>query len=113
MMNSLKIKKHSKRGIASFIISLVSSFTILFTMVIAWIIGDSAPDGFDQESSSAILLGAFVFISFVAAIVAFVLGISGIFLKDYKKIFSSFGILISGFIIWISFAFLILGIVSG
>jgi hypothetical protein len=88
-------KKHSGLGIASFIISIVSSILMFVVFSIGAYLDVSTPGGISEESTEAVLIGLFTFFLIGALLVAFGLGIGALFQKNRNKIFAILGVLIS------------------
>ena len=88
--------KHTGLGIASFIIVSISIIIILTIIVIGGMMEASTPGILEDETSmEAMILGLFGIISFFGLLVAFGLGIAGLFQKDRNKIFAILGIIFS------------------
>lgn len=93
-LNSIEMpppeKKHSKLGIASFIIAIVMGI-IAFVSVIAAVFA-SHSDIDDNELSLA-LVGLIIIGTAMAQIVGVILGIIGLTQKNTKKVFSILGLI--------------------
>ena len=85
-------QKHSGLGIASFITSIVSGILIFLVIVIAGVMEASSPGGMDEESTSAVMVGLFLFAFLGAALIALGLGIAGLLQKERKKILLSWAL---------------------
>ncbi len=105
-------QKHTGLGIASFIISILSGILMFITVMTAGIIELSNPGGI-AEAESAMVIGVFLLLFFASSLVAFGLGIGGLFQKERKKIFAILGTVFSAVtVIGVIFLFII-GSVSG
>ena len=87
--------KHSKLGISSFILSILSGLGMFATFAIAGILESSAPGGMDEEALSTMLIGFAIIGLMFTQVLAFGLGIAGAFQKNTKKVFSILGIIFS------------------
>ena len=91
----METQKHSGLGIASCALSMVSGFLMAVLVVVAAVIESSTPGGMDEESVTAVVIGLGMFGLLGAAILAFCLGIAGVFQKERKKIFAILGLIFS------------------
>lgn len=105
--------KHTGVGIASFILSLISGFMLFVLVVIAGVMESSSPDGLDEESTEAIVVGlgliGFMFGSFLA----FVLGIVGLCQGQRKKLFAILGMLLGGMTLFGVLGLMVIGSTMG
>lgn len=81
---------HSGLGIASFIITLVAGVMLLVLFGIAGM-AETRPNGLDEESLMAGVLGLLVLLSALAQVVALGLGIAGLMQTGRSKIFGVLG----------------------
>lgn len=88
--------KNSGFGIAAFVISIVAGGLLLITLYIGGVIETSTPGGIDEKSTQGIMIGFAVSALFIAELVAFGLGIGGLFQKQKAKFFAILGMVISG-----------------
>ncbi|MEO0794829.1 MAG: hypothetical protein AAFX93_06695 [Verrucomicrobiota bacterium] len=91
--------KHSGPGIASFITSILGAVLIFATFIAAGAIETTTPGGVDEESPIAIVIGFAIIGLVLAQIIAFVLGIVGLFQQERKKLFPILGTVFSGLFI--------------
>ena len=82
--------KHSRMGIASFIISLAQGFVTLVLIVIAGIMASMGPSV--ENEAAFMILGLFFIIGILGHIVGIVLGIAGAAQKSRKKVFAVLGL---------------------
>jgi hypothetical protein len=87
--------KHSGLGIASFIMSILVGLLLFVMFAIAGIMEASRPEGIDETSASAVVLGLFILGFLALAVVAFGLGIAGLCQKERKKVFAILGTIFS------------------
>lgn len=88
-------QKHSGLGIASFVTSIVSGILIFILVVIASVMYASTPNGIDEKSAGAVVVGLCLFAFMFATLVALGLGIGGLLQKDRKRIFALLGTIFS------------------
>jgi len=99
--------KHSRLGIASFIMSIVIGVLVLVTIVTAGVMQVSTPGGMDENAPTTILIGLAILL--LLGLVAIGLGIAGVFQKDCKKVFAILGLVFSTGIIIGTVALMIIG----
>ena len=101
--------KHSRYGIASFVISLVNGFLICCFLIVAAEIGA----GFDQTFGGA-MIWAFVILIFIVLfvglipLVGLVLGLVGLRQQNFRKQFCKLGIGLNGIPLFLGVAVLLL-----
>lgn len=88
-------QKHSRLGIASFIVSILITALIFLSIIVAGVMEASSPGGIDETSPAAVILGLVIIGMLLLDLVAFGLGIGAIFQKDRNKLFAILGIIIS------------------
>ena len=88
-------QKHSALGIASFILSILVGVSFLALLVIAGFVETSRPGGMDEDSPVAMFLGLGLFAILGLNLLAFGIGIGGLFQENRKKLFSVLGIVFS------------------
>jgi len=86
---------HSGMGIAAFITSLCGAMSMLGLIVTAGIIETTTPGGMDETSMSAILVGLGLMGTAMMQLVAFGLGVAGVFQADRRRVFAVLGLVIS------------------
>ena len=97
-MDSLQIEqpagaemKHSGLGVASFTLAMVVLVLTFIIVIVAGVMETSAPAGMDEGSSTVIMLGFAIIGMLIANVVAFGLGIGGIFQQNRKKLYAVLG----------------------
>ncbi|MGA2504591.1 MAG: hypothetical protein ABSG01_10925 [Anaerolineales bacterium] len=110
-------QKHSRIGIASFVIGLVSMFIFCLAIVLAFGYGLSItatnPSFQVEQSNPTVLgLGLLLFSSPILSLVGAVLGFVAVFQKDKKKLFSVLGIVLNLLIMLTFCALLVIGLVG-
>lgn len=117
--------RHSRMGIASFIIAILTTVLIVVLFIIAGVIGASAFSGADPQSidpqsiqdSPAFAGLALVGIGFIVGIglflVGLVLGLIGIFQRRRKRLFAVLGTIFNGLAVLAVVAVVVIGLVVG
>jgi hypothetical protein len=103
-------QQHSKLGIASFILSIISIICIFILLIVAGTIEVSTPGGMDENSAAAAAIGMFYFLFTGFSIVGIGLGIAGLFAKDKKKIFAILGLIFSAAVLLIAISVMVVGL---
>jgi hypothetical protein len=108
-------QKHSRLGIASFVIGLVSLIIFCLAVVLAFgygvSIASSSPSVQSLEASPTILaFGLMMLISPFLGLVGAVLGFVAVFQKDKKKLFGILGIVVNLLIVLAFCALLVIGL---
>jgi hypothetical protein len=88
------VNKHSRLGVASFIISIISALIICFDVVLAFGISG----GLNVSKSYAGVDTAFTCLAALLAILGLGLGIAGVAQKNAKKVFGILGLVFSALI---------------
>ena len=79
-------------GITSFVLSILN-FVLMFIMVgIAGYLQATTPGGLNEKSPQAILIGLFIILVFVLAVVSIILGVVSMFRKNRNKLFGALGL---------------------
>lgn len=117
--------RHSRMGIASFIIAILTTVLIVVLFIIAGVIGASVFSGADPGSidpqsiqdSPAFAGLALVGIGFIVGIglflVGLVLGLIGIFQRRRKRLFAVLGTIFNGLAVLAVVAVVVIGLVVG
>ncbi|MFM7148551.1 MAG: hypothetical protein ACKO23_01795 [Gemmataceae bacterium] len=79
--------------------------------VIAGVMEVSTPEGMNEESAGAVMLGLLLVTSLVASFTALGLGIGGLIEKDKKKIFAILGTVFAAIIFMFTIFLIVLGLV--
>jgi hypothetical protein len=106
----MEAQKHSGLGIASFIISIVAGISMFLIFVAAGVMEVSSPNGIDEKSAGAIVLGLFIIVAIGASLIALGIGIAGLLQKERKKIFAVLGTVFSTATLVCTIALLALGL---
>ena len=83
--------KHSGLGVASFTLAIVVLVLTFIIVIIAGVMETSAPAGMDEGSPTVVMLGFAIIGMLIANVVAFGLGIGGVFQQDRKKLYAVLG----------------------
>lgn len=101
--------KHSVLGIVSFSLSMIVGALILITFVIAGIMEMRTPDGMDERALSTIVIGLAIIGLILMDLLAFGIGIGGLFQKNSKKLFAILGIICSALTLLVTLGLIVLG----
>ncbi len=85
--------KHSKMGIASFIISIVQGIVTMVTMVMAGVVTTWGPQA--EHQTAFMIIGFIIFGGIFAHITGTGLGIAGVCQRNSKKVFSVLGLILN------------------
>ncbi|HEY0009636.1 MAG TPA: DUF6142 family protein [Tepidisphaeraceae bacterium] len=100
---------HSRFGIASFIISLVSLVLLFVLIAAAGVMASQAGGELDETSPQAIMLGLGIIASLALAVLGAVLAIVGLTTTNVKKVFAILGLIFNGLLVLGVIGLLILG----
>ena len=103
----------SKLGIASLLISILTSIGLLIVFIVAGVIESNTYGGIDEESAGAIILGLFIFGFAFLDLLAIGLGIAGIFQKTRDRITAIIGTIISSATLIITVSLIGIGLALG
>ncbi len=103
--------KHSVLGVASFCVSLLTAATIFAGIVIATFMEMSTPDGIDETSPVAIVVGLVIIGGIFVSILSMVLGFVSCFQRDRIKVFGILGAILGGLTAFATLAIMIIGLV--
>jgi hypothetical protein len=101
-------QKHSKLGVASFVLSIIS-IICTFALIIAAITTDVS-GGLDENSARFMVIGTLYFLFVGFSIVGIGLGIAGLFAKNMKKVFAILGLVFSTAILVIAIGIMAIGL---
>ena len=99
-------QKNSGIGIASFLTS-IAAVTALIVAVVIWA---SNPDSVVADTPAAYRVGVVAILAFALALVAFVLGIAGLFQKEKKKSLAVLALVFSTPVIAVLVLLLVVGL---
>lgn len=103
--------KHSGMGVVSFIISLLSFFIFVCTIIAGGIIAMKNPDTLSQPGGASVVIGMLILMGFFLCFVGIGLGIAGLVQKDRKKIFALLGLIFNSAVFIGVAAMIIMGLV--
>jgi len=106
-------QRHSKLGIASFTLSIVSGLVLCLIIVIAGFMNAPTPGGIDEESPEILITGLCVLAVLALAVVAFGLGIGGLFQSDRKRTLAVLGSVFSAAPILGTISLILIGMAKG
>jgi hypothetical protein len=102
--------RHSELGLASFVTSILTLVLLILVFGITLFLAATSPDGVDEEAAATIILGGTMLACVGALVVAFGLGIAGLWQTERKKLFALLGIVLSGLGLMPNFLFLLAGL---
>ncbi|MGM0516777.1 MAG: DUF6142 family protein [Pseudomonadota bacterium] len=105
-------QRHSGLGIASFIIGIASAILMFLLIVVAGALEASTPGGMDEESAAAVIVGLFLILFLLTSVVAFGLGVAGLFQRDRKKVFPVLGTVFSSVTVLGSVMLVLVGLMA-
>ena len=91
--------KHSRLGIASFIISIIGWIESFMLLAVAGYYEATTPGGMDETSFTSIIIGLFLFLTIFILLVGTGLGVAGLFQEDQKRIFPILGTVLNSSLI--------------
>lgn len=86
---------YSGLGIASFAVSLIAAALSFALVALSGVLSYTRPDGLDEESLAAILIGLGLMITVFAELAAAGLGIGCLFQRDRRKLYGVLGLIFS------------------
>jgi len=106
--------KHSRIGIASFVVSLLTAGLVIILVLVAGVFEALNPGSLDDDKSpTVILLGVFVMLALMVAILAFGMALASLIMeKNTKKTFSILGLVFSLFTVLGVIVLMIIGLSS-
>lgn len=105
--------KHSGLGITAFILGLIAPIGLIFCIIMAAIAEASTYGGMDPNSTQAAVIGLFIMLFMLLALVAVGLGIGALVQKGYKKLFPILGVTFSSAVTLVTIALMIVGASAG
>lgn len=105
--------KHSGLGLTSFILSILCGLVMFILVMNAGVLEAKSPNGMDEESPEAIVLGLLMMGDVALILMAFVRGLVAIFQKDRKQLFSILGMTFAGLTVLAFVGLLIVGLTVG
>jgi hypothetical protein len=103
--------KHGGLGIASFVMSILAGLITFGLIVAATVAEMSSPNGMDEESMEAVLLGLSLIAMLLVLLVALALGICALF-QSGKKVFAILGVVFSSCILFGTLGLMVLGMMT-
>ena len=98
-MEKTEANKHSRLGIASFIISIIGWIESFMLLAVAGYYEATTPGGMDETSFTSVIIGMFLFLTIFILLVGTGLGIAGLLQKDQKRTFPLLGTALNGALI--------------
>lgn len=104
-----KPAKHSGVGIASFVLAMLSMVGFMGLMVMAVLMELGSPGSLEGESPALVLLGLGVLLCMLLIIVGIVLGIVGLLMPGYRRLYSGLGLGLNCLWLLLLFGLMLLG----
>ncbi len=104
---------HSGLGVSSFVIACFGSISMFALIVTAAVMESSSPNGMDEESTEAIVLGLAMIGTALGLLLSTGLGIGSICQSTKKRLFGILGLSISVGVVAIFLLLLIVGLTMG
>ncbi|ACV25816.1 hypothetical protein [Kangiella koreensis] len=105
--------KHSGLGITTFVLGLIAPIGLIITIIMAAVAEASSYGGMDPSSSEAMVIGLFLILFVILALIAVGIGIGALVQKGYKKIFPILGVVFSSVVLVITIALMVIGANAG
>lgn len=102
-------RKHSGLGITSFVLSLISGFAAVATVVTLGVLEASSPDGVSEEAPLVIALGLGILAELGLAIIGAGLGFGGLIQPNRHRLFPVIGLAFNLVIVLGVFGLFVLG----
>jgi hypothetical protein len=107
-------QKHSRIGIASFVIGIVAVLILCLAFLLAFgygfsMVSQNPTFQVDQSSPTVLALGVLMCISPILSLVGLGLGIGAVVQKNYKKLFGIIGLVLNLLIILFFFVLFVIG----
>ena len=106
-------KKHSGFGIASFIMSILVGIGAFSVILVAGFVEASNPEGINEESPIAIIVGLCVFGVIGLNILGIGLGVAGLCQSNRSRVFAILGLVFNGLVIMGIIGIMALGVAMG
>jgi hypothetical protein len=109
---TLKLVRHSRSGVAAFVLSLVS-FAILFCVIISvGLMHDRLHAASDSMKTIKMIIGLSIIMAGIMGVVALIFGVFAVFRAGYKKALGIAGVVIASVSVLIAAMILVIGIVA-
>lgn len=106
-------KRHSRLGIASFVLAAAAGLFMFALVAVAGVIEVSTPGGMDEESPAAIVIGLLFILGGLLCLAGLGLGVAGLFDGNRKRVFSVLGLTFNALTILGVLGLLALGLALG
>ena len=106
-------QKHSRLGIASFVLAMLIGILAVGLVVTAGIVEASSPGGIDEQSAVAIIVGLGIFAIIGLSFVGCGLGIAGLFQPNRNRLFGILGLIFNTLIIFGLVGLIAIGLAIG
>ena len=106
--SSNEVLKHSRLGVASFVISLVTFVVEVIVIVLAGVL--EIEGQMSETSSAVVIVGMLIMLGMFANLVGVGLGIAAVVQKKAKKLFGILGLIFNSCLILLILGLMIIGI---
>ena len=103
-----EVLKHSRLGVASFVISLITGVVEFLVIISAGVL--EVEGQMSEASAAAVVIGMFIMLGMFANLVGVGLGIAAVVQKKAKKLFGVLGLIFNGCLILLILGLMIIGI---
>lgn len=105
--------KHSGLGITTFVLGLIAPIGLIVCIIMAAIAEASSYGGMDPNSTEAVIIGLFLILFVILALVAVGLGIGALVQKGYKKLLPILGVVFSSVVLLLTIILMVIGANAG
>jgi hypothetical protein len=106
--NANDVLKHSRLGIASFVISLIAGFIEFLVIISAGVL--EVEGQMTETSAAAVVIGMLIMLGMFSNLVGVGLGIAAVVQKNAKKLFGVLGLIFNGCLILLIIGLMLIGI---
>ncbi|MFG0263445.1 MAG: hypothetical protein ACF788_13720 [Novipirellula sp. JB048] len=104
---------HSGFGVASFLISILVGLGAIVVILLAGFVEASTPEGINEESALAVIMGLSIFAMVGMNILGIGLGVAGVCQADRARLFAILGLVFNGVVILGVIALMAIGVAIG
>ncbi|WP_432662978.1 hypothetical protein R9X47_20615 [Wukongibacter baidiensis] len=104
-----EVLKHSRVGISSFVISIISGIMMWGSGIIGGYLEITTPGGLHEESMEAFIIGLVFLLGLFLSLIGTGLGIFGTIQKNRKKLFAVLGLIFNAVLILFGIVLMIFG----
>lgn len=105
--------KHSGLGITTFVLGLIAPIGLIACIIFAAVEEASTYGGMDPNSTKAAVIGLFLILFAVLALIAVGIGIGALVQKGYKKLLPLLGVVFSSVVLILTIVLMVIGANAG